>query len=65
MILEDLGLLVGGFIVGFFTCWHYCKLLWKKKSMEIKNIKTSYGNFPTMIHYENYWKNKVREAEDK
>lgn len=33
-----------------------------KKGIEPTNIKTSYGNFPTMIHYENYWKKKVKEA---
>ncbi len=30
--------------------------------MKPKNIETSYGKFPTMIHYEKYWKKKVAKA---
>lgn len=30
--------------------------------MKPKNIETSYGKFPTMIHYENYWKDKVSKT---
>lgn len=30
--------------------------------MKPTNIETSYGKFPTMIHYEKYWKKKVAKA---
>ena len=33
--------------------------------MKIKNIETSYGKFPTMIHYEKYWKGKVKQEREK
>ncbi len=34
------------------------------QGMEIKNIKTSYGEFKTIIDYENYWKAKIRLLEE-
>ncbi len=33
--------------------------------MKPKNIETSYGKFPSMIHYEKYWERKVQEAREK
>lgn len=43
--------------------WELTKFwFWRKEGIEATNIKTSYGEFPTMIHYENYWKKKVEEA---
>ena len=33
------------------------------KGMEIKNIKTSYGNFPTILHLEKYLKEKYANSQ--
>lgn len=30
--------------------------------MGISNIQTNYGKFPTLVHYERYWEDKVSEA---
>ncbi len=51
--------LVMGFLLGLIVFWI---IFSKKQNMEIKNIKTSNGDFPTIIHYENYWEKKVEEA---
>ncbi len=33
------------------------------EGMEIKNIKTSYGNFPTILHLEKYLKEKYANSQ--
>ncbi len=30
--------------------------------MKISKIETNYGKFPTLIHFERYWEDKVRQS---
>lgn len=30
--------------------------------VKIKRIETNYGKFPTLIHFERYWEDKVSQA---
>lgn len=65
MIAGDLAIVtfvLGGF---FFSMIRSLANEMFDKGMEVKNIKTSYGKFPTIFHLERYLENKYKKENKK
>ena len=48
------------FVIDVESVVNVYKERWEK--MTISNIKTNYGEFPTLIHFERYFEDKISKA---